>query len=186
MAYFVGAYWGARKELRLTCAERLSKFLCAISEEDVALSTWFKKVSSRKAPLVEIPKDPELLSRLLKTNNRDIGGDAIVELGFNFGAWTGKDSGLVASFRMTCGAYSAAIRNSVVVTFESDAATPAIDLLQRILERSVAAFDPEDAVVSSTEVLAACRGVPASRAPAVFRYKRGSGFSLAADNGMFS
>ncbi len=178
MTYFIGAYWGRREESRQACAKRLADFMHGMAEQGPALSRWFKKGSSRKASLVELPRDPEGLGPLLKTNQRDIGGDAIAELGFNFAAWTGRDVGTIASIAMTCGAYSPAIRNSVVVSFDPTTEVPTSEFLQAILKAAVAAFDPEDAVASSTESLAAHATLPAWQAPAVFRYKHGAGFAI--------
>ena len=176
MAYFVGAYWGPREESRQACARRLSELLHKLSEQDTALSKWFKKATSKKAALVALPHDSDGLVALLKTNQRDIGGDAIAELGFNFSAWTGREQGRAASLMATCGAYSPAVRNSVVLSFDHAASlTP--DLLEGILNAVVAAFDPVDAVVSSIESLSAHAGLPAWQAPAMARYRRGVGFT---------
>jgi hypothetical protein len=176
MAYFVGAYWGQREESRQACADRMSVFLHALAKQDAALSNWFKKTASRKAPLVALPHDTDGLGTHLRTNQRDIGGEAIAELGFNFSAWTGREVAMPPSLAATCGAYSPVVRNSVVVSFDP-AAQPTPDLLQGILRAAVTAFDPEDAVVSSTERLSAHASLPAWKAPAVVRFKLGSGFS---------
>lgn len=176
MTYFVGAYWGPRKESRQASAERMSAFLHGLAKQDAALSQWFKKAASRKAPLVAVSNDPDGLVPLLKTNQRDVGGDVIAELGFNFAAWTGRDANLTASLAVTCGAFSPVVRNSVVVSFDP-AASPTLDLLQGILTAAVTAFDPEDAVVNSTERLSAHVSLPAWKIPAVFRYRLGSGFT---------
>lgn len=176
MTYFVGAYWGQREESRQACARRLSAFLRALAEQDSALSHWFKKAASRKAPLVALPNDPDGIERLLRVNHADIGGEVFADLGFKFSAWTGQEKNMAASLAMTCGAYSPVVRNSVVVSFDP-AVSPRLDLLQGILKAAVTAFDPEDAVVSTTERLAAHASLPAWKAPAVFRYRQGSGFT---------
>jgi len=177
MTYFVGVYWGQREESRQECASRISAFLQALPMHDAGLSQWYKKAASRKAPLVALPCDPDGLGPLLKTNRRDIGGDAIAELGFNFSAWTGRETDMQASLAATCGAYSPVVRNFVVVSFEMEV-SPTLDLLQGILRSAVTAFDPEDGVVSSTDDLSAHASLPAWKVPSVFRYRRGAGFSV--------
>jgi hypothetical protein len=147
-----------------------------LAEQDAALSHWFKKAASRKAALVAVPDDPGGLEPLLKTNQRDIGGNAIAELGFNFSAWTGREVGILASLAVTCGAYSPVVRNCVVVSFDPGA-SPTLDLLERILRATVAAFNPEDAVVNSTERMSTHVSLPAWKVPAVLRYTLSSGFS---------
>lgn len=177
MAYLVGAYWGQRRESRQACAERMSAFLHGLARQDAALSTWFKKATSRKAPLVVMPSDPDKLGLLLKTNRRDISGDTIADLGFNFAAWTGRQVSMTASLAATCGAFSPVVRNSVVVSFDP-AASPPLDLLEGVLKEAVDAFDPEDAVVTSTECLSAHATIPAWEVPAMLRYKPSSGFTI--------
>jgi hypothetical protein len=178
MAHFVGIYWGPREESRTACALRMSAFLHALAKQDAAFALWFKKASSRKAPLVSLPNDADELSVLVKTNQRDVGSGAIVELGFSYSAWTGPSSRMTASLSATFGGLSPAVRNSVVLSFDPEA-SPAPDLLQSILPAAVAEFDPEDGGVSSTESLSAHPSLLAWQAPAVARYKAGSGFSAA-------
>lgn len=177
MAYFIGAYWGPRGESSHRCADRMSMFLQALAKEDSALPRWYKKASSRRTPLVMLPNDALALEPFFKANQRDIGGQAIADLGFSFAAWTGNDSPIVASLSATCGAVSPAVRNSVVLSFDPDV-VPSKDLLEKVLNAAVATFDPEDAVVSSTELLSKHAPLLAWEAPSVLRYKRGIGLSL--------
>jgi hypothetical protein len=178
MAYFVGAYWGAREESQRECAVRVAAFLEALAREGIGLSQWYKKAKSRKAPLVALPKGVAELEPLLKANRRDIGGDVIADLGFSVSAWTGPEAKAVGSLSVKCGAYCSVIgmiSNAVVVSFESSS-PPDLEFLQEILRAAVSAFDPEDAVVNSSERLSQY-SLPVTEAPAIYRYKRGSGFS---------
>lgn len=147
-SYIIGVYWGAREESRQVCAVRISKFIESLAIYDDGLSKWFKKMVSRKAPLVELSLDAEGIASLLKTNRRDIGKEVISDLGFNFSVWTGRESGMSASLAITGGAFSPVVRNAVVVSFDS-ASTPSTELLQNILKAAIAAFDPDDGVVNS-------------------------------------
>lgn len=175
MAHFVGVYWGPRRESRQSCADRISALLHALETQDGALSTWFKKVASRKAALVSLPIDADRIGPVLKTSRRDVGHDVIPELGFRFTAWTGPQSASPATLAATCGAHDRTVVNHVVLSFSREA-SPAPDLLRQILAASVKAFDPDDGVVSSSELLAGSSSPP-WMAPAVLRYKRGFGFS---------
>lgn len=176
MALFVGAYWGPRAESREACADRLSKFLRELAERDSIFSQWFKKAMSRKKASVAIPTEPIALAPHLKGNHRDIGGELISELGFSFSAWTGREANVSVSLDVACGAYSHLVGNSVLVSFDP-AASPSLDLLQEIMKTAVAAFDPEEAVVNSTERLSPYAPLPAWKVPALFRYRLGSGFT---------
>jgi hypothetical protein len=178
MAYFVGAYWGAREESQRECAVRVAAFLEALARDGIGLSQWYKKAKSRKAPLVLLPKDAEGLEPLLSVHLRDLDGEVVADLGFSFAAWTGPEAKAVGSLSVECGAYCSVvgmISNAVVVSFEPSP-SPTMEFLQEILRAAVSAFDPEDAVVNSSERLSQY-SLPVTEAPAIYRYKRGSGFS---------
>jgi hypothetical protein len=176
MSYTVGAYWGPRKESRLACASRISVFLHALAAQDAALSRWYKLLASRKEPLREFPHDVDGLLPRLGVNRADIGGAVMVELGFDFFAWNGWKADLPASLSVGCGAFSPFVGNNAVVSFDSDA-SPTLDLLQGILRVAVTAFDPEDGVVVSDATRSANPSLRIWQEHAVFRYKRGAGFS---------
>ncbi|WP_143074042.1 Imm52 family immunity protein [Roseateles sp. YR242] len=110
--------------------------------------------------------------KLQKSNRRDVGGDDIAELGFDFTAWNGRVGETAESVSITCGAYSPVIRNCAVLSFDVAAKKPTVELLERIMKAAVMAFDPDDAVVSSTDILAAHPGVMAWQAPAIPCYTR--------------
>jgi hypothetical protein len=177
MTYFIGAYWGAREESQRECAVRVAAFFEALAKEGIGLSRWYKKAKSRRTPLVALPRGAAEIEPLLRANRRDIGGDVIAELGFSFSAWTGLEAKTVASLSCTCGAYSPMIGNTVVVSFESSS-SPTLEFLQEILRAAVSAFDPEDAILNSSERLSKHEiSVPVWEVPAICCYKSGSGFS---------
>ena len=177
MSYTVGAYWGQRKESRQACASRISAFLQALAAQDAALSRWYKPLASRKERLRELPHDVDGLLPLLGVNRRDFGGEVIVELGFDFSAWNGWKADIPASLSVDCGAFSPVVSNSAVVSFDPEA-SPTFGLLQEILRAAVTAFDPEDGVVVSDATRSAHPALRMREKPAVFRYKRGVGFSV--------
>jgi len=148
MRHTVGAYWGQRKESRQACASRVSAFLQALAAQDAALSRWYKPLASRKERLRELPHDVDGLLPLLGVNRADIGGEVMVELGFDFSAWNGWKADIPASLSVGCGAFSPVVSNCAVVSFESEA-SPTLDLLHGILRAAVTAFDPDDGVVVS-------------------------------------
>ena len=175
-SYVVGVYWGAREESREVCAERISAFLIALANQDPALSRWFEQVFSLKQPRVPIPTAPEDLAPLLEVSRLDAGRREIIpELGFDFSAWDGRDDGVAASLAVACGIYSSVVPNSAVVSFDPQAAL-SLDLLRGILRSAVAAFDPENGVVTSTESARAQSASLIWEAPALYRYRRGAGF----------
>jgi hypothetical protein len=175
--YFVGVYWGPRDESREACAARISAFLITLARQDAVLSRWFEQVFSLKQPLVPVPTTPEGLAPLLEVNRLDFGSrDVIPELGFSFSAWNGGEDGAAASVSASCGAYTPVVSNSAVVDFDPEI-VPAADVLRGILQSAVAAFDPDEGVVSSTKSALALGVSRIWDAPALYRYRRSSGFS---------
>lgn len=174
-ASFVGTYWGARAESLESCAARVTSLLEALAEQNEMLSHWYKKTAGRKSSLEEIPRVPASIVQALKANRRDIGGNAISELGFSFSAWNGHDKDLSASIGVTCGSHAQRVRNSAVVSF-SPTSTPSAALLKQILKAAVLAFDPDEGVVSTAEAIATTPSLPAWKGPAQLRYERSRGY----------
>jgi len=133
---------------------------------------------SRKAASVPLPLSADHIAQRLKTNNRDTDGSPIEELGFSLGVWNGNDES-PASFHITCGVYSPFVKNASVLTLppQSVPLAPAVAGLYRtLLEKSVQACDPEDAVATSTESLARAEAMPWA-AGGWFVYRRGQGIT---------
>lgn len=169
--YFVGIYWGARSEDKLSCAKRVASFLLEVTDISDGALRWYKKATSKKAALTSLPKSSDELASHLKPQLRDIGSDVMCELGFGFAAWTGPDSSIIASLGMTVGASSAAVRNSVVVSFDAKS-EPSKELLHEILRAAVSAFDPDSGVVTSMEDMTEHADLPAWELPGIFTYRR--------------
>ena len=85
----------------------------------------------------------------LKVNRRDVGGDVISELGFSLAVWNGAE----ASLDITIGAFSPYILNSAVLSFRDAAATRSPIDCRPLMDAAIDAFDPEQAVVTSNELL---------------------------------
>lgn len=176
--YFIGVYWGPRKEPRLACAARLSTFLTALTTNEYGFIRWMRKGKVQGGQAVQTTE--ATIAKLLRTNNRDVGGEAIAELGFSFSVWSQSNSGIVVSLSATCGAFSPRISNSLVVSFDPSA-DPTMDLLREIFTKAVETFDPELGVVSTMDALATVTPEPAWNAPSLFRYARSDGFSGTGD-----
>jgi hypothetical protein len=81
-----------------------------------------------------------------------------------------------ASLSVSCGMYSPRVYNSAVLSF-TPPTIPKLALLQGLLQSAVAAFDPDDGVVHSKKNWVVNPHVPIWERPALFRYKRGVGFT---------
>lgn len=151
---FIGAYWSSRKESRQECAERIATFLRSI-ESHAGLDRWFLKARSRKAAMMPLELTIEAIGERLKTNSQDTDGTPIQELGFNLNVWNGSDAN-PASLVITCGVFSSFVKNSAVLYLPpqpppTDAHS--CETFRALLEKCVKAWDPDDALVTSTQFL---------------------------------
>lgn len=119
-AYYVGAYWGPRRESAADCAVRLSGFMALLANVHPLLSSWYKTGWSRQAALAHRidPSVETLQELLLAGQNRgdDEERTVIADLGFSVGLWNGQEPevGLTAH----CGSWTAVpglTPNSVVL-----------------------------------------------------------------------
>lgn len=148
---FVGAYWAAREESREACASRCVKFFDMISGLP-GMSRWAKKSSSKLAKINEVSTGLESLLKLLKTNNRDINGAAISELGFSLALWNG-DAARPVSISILCGAYSPRIKNCVVLNLPTLVEPMEEDFryMKSIADALIMVWDPDSVIASSSQ-----------------------------------
>ena len=107
--YYLGAYWGARKESAKECAERAALLLSSAPQVDPAFARWFQQGGSRKDALKRpIEPDAPSLEKLLSR-----GRDRVVEeLGFRLSGWNGaQDDRDATSFDALCGGGSPRVSN---------------------------------------------------------------------------
>ena len=153
----------------MECATRLSNYLRVIGLLESTFQEWNQKTSRHPDTAKAAVLSMEGIDALLKTNNRDVGGDPIVELGFNLSLWNGSN----ALFSATIGAYSPYIENSVVLSFRGDCPVDS-ETWRRLIEKAVEAFDPDSAVVTSHDYIASHGGGAPDEAGGWFTYTRGS------------
>jgi hypothetical protein len=139
---YVSIYWGPRKESRHECARRVAVFLADLAKINVTLVDWVTK-GGRKGPPIIL--EPSAIGELFRTNNRDIDGTAIDELGFRFSVWNGRVEEQAVAVSITCGAFSPPIKNCAVVTFDPMFAHRE-EVGKKILNAAIFAFDPDSGV----------------------------------------
>jgi hypothetical protein len=176
---FIGAYWSSREETRRQCAERAVTFLRSV-EIYPGLGQWFLKKRSRKESVSPLEVTVQGIEQCLKSNNRDGDGTAIHDLGFTLGLWNGAET-TSSSLSITCGASSKFIKNSLVLNLPP-APPPAdpqsFEAFHILLEKVVAAWDPDNAVATSTEFLNRSGGGMPWVAGGWVTYHRGVNLSL--------
>jgi hypothetical protein len=166
---FLGAYWKARQETRADCASRLANYIREIGAIEPTLQQWFQKSSRRQNARKAADLSIDGIVTLLKTNDREFSGDPMVELGFNLSLWNGGN----ASISATVGAFSPYIENSVVLSFRGACPTNK-NTWRRLIEEAVKAFDPDSAVVTNHDYIAAHGDGTPDQAGGWFTYVRGS------------
>ncbi|WP_240356401.1 immunity 52 family protein [Myxococcus eversor] len=107
--YYLGTYWGARKELAGECAVRTGTLLSMLPTVDPSFARWFQQGKSRTDALRRsIEPNVQDLERLISR-----GKDRVIEdLGFRFRGWNGVlDERDASSFDVTCGGRSVRVSN---------------------------------------------------------------------------
>ena len=143
--YYVGVYWGTRRENATSCAARLRRSVDGLAQIDAALGNWRKKAATKKAA-ENSTIDWNRLDEVLLTgrNRRDHSGDVIEELGFAFAAWTKDAAGATCSISCLCGASPTRnFSNNFILNLPSEG-----EALQRICSTTV--------VLAILELLADC------------------------------
>ena len=158
--YYVGAYWGPREETALECARRAELFFHMLARCDPSFAQWYR--GGRGAPRGQ-PGFPvgleltELETLLLRSRSRtDIGKKVIEDLGFGQIVWNAKKE--ATHLHLTCGSYSPwGGPNSclLVPTREGTIRERLLSMpvLAEVLTSMVTAWDPDFAMVSSTEMV---------------------------------
>jgi hypothetical protein len=165
----IGAYWPAREESRSQCAQRLAAFLRSLSTEPLFRQWHFigrfnphGPEAALEPPLSPVEPSMQSLEPHFATNNRDSDGTPIVDLGFTLTPWLWNGNyESPASLSVRCGVFCKHVGNAVILTLsarELPSDDTSLAFLRRLLEKSVAAWDPDYAVVRSQGHIDRARG----------------------------
>ena len=156
--YYMGAYWGIRKESVEKCAQHTAGFLACLAECDPCFASWFKKGKSREEALTfEVNPDlVELQTLLLAGRNRtDIGQRIMEDLGFHLELWNGASSDAeTISLRVQCSSYTPRPGvNSCVIKLPYGETVRErllrVPVLKKMMECVVSAWDPDWSAIMS-------------------------------------
>jgi hypothetical protein len=118
-SFYLGAYWGNRRESALQCGERLARCVARLGGVDAVLGGWFRRARSKAAARTPVDLDPESLGGLFAQgrDRRDVDGEVIEELGFSVGLWNRATPAVGLS--ATAGAYPSfpGVVNSFLLEF---------------------------------------------------------------------
>jgi len=158
--YYVGAYWGPRKETALECARRAELFFHMLARCDPTFVQWYR--GGRGAPR-ELPGHPvrpeatEWERLFLRGMNRtDADRKVIEDLGFREYVWNAKRGR--TRVELHCGEYSPFGAGNTCLIYppeegpgrERILATP---VLAEVLTSVATAWDPDFAMVGSIDMV---------------------------------
>ncbi|ATB43862.1 hypothetical protein CYFUS_009343 [Cystobacter fuscus] len=158
--YYVGAYWGVRKETALECARRAELFFHMLARCDPSFVQWYRagRGFPRELPGHPVRTEVEALEKwLLQGRNRtDVGKHVIEDLGFSQMMWNAKKEATDLSIH--CGGYSPwGGPNSCLlkVTRESPIRERLLSasVLTGVLTAMATAWDPDFAMAGSSEMV---------------------------------
>ncbi|WNG21226.1 Imm52 family immunity protein [Cystobacter fuscus] len=157
--YYVGAYWGPRKETALECARRAELFFHMLARCDPSFVQWYRagRGFPRELPGHPVNTEVEALEKwLLKGRSRtDVSKHVIEDMGFSQSMWNAKKE--ATDIRIHCGMYTSWAPNSCLlkVTRESPIRERLlrVSVLAEVLTVMATAWDPDFAMASSSEMV---------------------------------
>ena len=154
--FYIGAYWGQRREPVEDCAQRLADCLERLAQIDDLLSTWFLRARSKKAAREPVDQDVASLAALLSKgrNRTDFDPEVIDELGFSAGMWNRQPEAVGLS--CTVGVYSQWVGNVFLLNLpEPEGAATRLyrpEAAMEIMRAVIEAWEPGWATYSSSSL----------------------------------
>ena len=158
-SYYVGAYWGPRKETALECARRAELFFHMLARCDPSFIQWYRagRGFPRELPGYPVRSEMEEWEKLLLRgrNRTDVGKEVIEDLGFSEMVWNAKKEPTYVS--MSCGGYTPWVPNNCLLkpTRESPIRERLLcnPVMTGVLTAMATAWDPDFAMASSSEMV---------------------------------
>jgi hypothetical protein len=156
--YYVGAYWGARREDVGECARRAELFFHRLARCDASLGQWYRRGRvARGSPghLVRTNDREELEELFLQGRNRtDVGKSVIEDLGFSLHAWNQRPDAKATTLQMSCGVYAETFSNVCLMDLpsEGEAAERMLNVstLVQVMSCMAIAWDPDWGVANTS------------------------------------
>jgi hypothetical protein len=158
--WYVGAYWGNRRESAADCAARLLEFLTSLGSASGELSRWFLKGWSRKQALNSpVPLSGEFLTELMLKGRHytDASHQLTEDLGFSAAMWNGKEPGV--SLRVGVGVFATgpgSSGNTVIMDIGRRVgdreALFDLGVAKRVMSAVAASWDPDWASWTTTDL----------------------------------
>lgn len=155
--YYIGVYWGTRKETFLECVERVEKCFRLLKDCDPLFQKWYRRGSSRNMALQNsLVSEKADVARLMREMNKvsDLEVSQTSSLGFRLGLWTQDQYGTSIGLNLRCGCYDPIPGvNSVTIDLPDSGGSVNRILntskLTEIIKALVIAWEPDWGVVNS-------------------------------------
>ncbi|WP_342747771.1 Imm52 family immunity protein [Melittangium boletus] len=158
--HYLGAYWGPRRETALECARRAELFFHLLARCDPMFAQWYRggRGFPRELPGYPVRSDAEEWEQLfLRGRNRtDVGKNVIEDLGFTEHVWNAKK--VRTRVQLHCGEYSPWGSGNTCLLYPPEEGPGREQLLRAplmtaVLSSVATAWDPDFAMVSSTDMV---------------------------------
>jgi len=156
---YVGGYWGPRRETARECARRAELFFHMLARCDPSFAQWYRRGrgAPHGSPGHPVRPDVEEWEQLfLRGRSRgDADKKVIEEFGFMTHVWNAEKNRTRVHF--DCGAYSLGSVNSCLIEPPNEGPVRErilrAPVLAEVLSSVATAWDPDSAMVSSTEMV---------------------------------
>ncbi|HYO58161.1 Imm52 family immunity protein [Archangium sp.] len=156
--YYVGAYWGPRRETARECAQRAELFFHMLARCDPGFTQWYRagRGSPRELPGWPVrPEVKELEELFLRNRLRtDIRKKVIEDMGFSTIVWNAEKP--MTRLHLRCGKYSPWGGNVCLLELATKGALRErllhAPVLAEVLTSMATAWDPDFAVATSSEM----------------------------------
>jgi hypothetical protein len=155
--YYIGAYWGPRRESAEDCARRAEALFQSLESVDPLFTHWFKHARTRKEALKRpLEREPiRLRAYIQRSIVRDDVRAPMEELGFSAWLWNGGGEDTDVGLNFACGGCSKWVPNSCLVNPPNRGPHAervlTVPVLTAILRCLVFAWDPDWGVVTSPD-----------------------------------
>jgi hypothetical protein len=157
--YYVGGYWGDRKETALECARRAELFFHMLARCDPTFAQWYRRGRGFPRELPGYPVRPEAQEWeqlfLHGRNRNDVDKGVIEHLGFSAHVWNEKKD--PSRVRFTCGGYTPWAVNTCLFLPPHEGPVRerilSAPVLAEVLTSVATAWDPDFAIATSIQML---------------------------------
>ncbi|MBY0282040.1 MAG: hypothetical protein K2W94_07800 [Alphaproteobacteria bacterium] len=158
--FFIGIYWGKRKEELTTCTAKIKSTLDLLSSLDNSFTLWYKTSKPRKGEVLQ-PVDTSsegIKTLLLKGQNYNDVGELLEDLGYLIVLKSEKDFSKAHILSVICGCYFEKTPNSITLNIGKNNAHKDLakrEVLENLYRGLIEIWKPDKGILrcNSDEIL---------------------------------